>query len=107
MKRKYQVYIDDNYHYMDKSERYVAGSYSSLEEAVERCKEITIKSLEHHYENGITPEDLSAQWAMFGEDPFIRVDPFITGADEQVPFSARKFITIGLCKSIIDLKKSH
>jgi hypothetical protein len=71
MSEKYKIYVDDNYHYMDESERYVADSYSSLEEAVERCKELTIKSLEDLYEDGITPENLSAQWAMFGEDPFV------------------------------------
>ena len=96
MSEKYKIYVDDNYHYMDESERYVAGSYSSLEEAVERCKEITIKSLEDFYENGITPENLSAQWAMFGEDPFV------FGGDGAVPFSARKFITVELCKAIIE-----
>ena len=100
MSEKYKIYVDDNYHYMDESERYAAGSYSSLEEAVERCKEITIKSLEHFYENGITPENLSAQWAMFGEDPYV------VGGDGPVPFSARKFITTELCRLIIEsLKK--
>ena len=96
MSEKYKVYVDDNYHYMDESARYVAGSYSSLEEAVERCKEITIKSLKHLYENGISPEKLSAQWAMFGEDPFV------VGGDGSVPFSARKFITTELCRVIIE-----
>ena len=100
MSEKYKIFIDDNYHYMDESERCAAGSYSSLEEAVEKCKEITIKSLEHFYENGITPENLSAQWAMFGEDPFI------VGGDGPVPFSARKYITAELCKAVIEsLKK--
>ena len=84
---------------MDESERHAAGSYSSLEEAVERCKEITIKSLEHLYENGITPEKLSAQWAMFGEDPFV------FGGDGSVPFSARKFITTELCRVVIESLK--
>ena len=96
MNDKYKVFVDDNYHYMDESERYVADSYSSLEDAVERCKELTIKSLEDLYEDGITPENLSAQWAMFGEDLYI------VGAGGSVPFSARKFITTELCKEIID-----
>lgn len=99
MSEKYKVFVDDNYHYMDESERYVAGSYSSLKEAVERCKEITIKSLEHLYENGMTPEKLSAQWAIFGEDPFV------FGGDGSVPFSARKFMTTELCQVIIDSKQ--
>ncbi len=100
MSEKYKIYVDDNYHYMDESERYVADSYSSLEEAVERCKELTIKSLKDLYEDGITPENLSAQWAMFGEDPFVR------GGDGSVPFSARKFITTELCRAIIESLKN-
>ena len=96
MSDKYKVCVDDNYHYMDEGERYEVGSYDSLEDALEKCKEITIKSLADLLEEGITPENLSAQWAMFGEDPFI------IGAGGSVPFSARKFITVELCKAIIE-----
>ena len=96
MSKKYKVCIDDNYHYMDEDERYAIGSYDSLEEAVEKCQDITIRSLKELYETGITPENLSAQWSMFGEDPFI------VGGAGSVPFSARKFITTELCKAIIE-----
>jgi len=99
MSKKYKVCIDDNYHYMDESERSSAGSYDSLDEAIAKCKSMTIDSLKSFYEEGITPEELSAQWAMFGEDPFI------IGADGSVPFSARKFITPELCKEIIEAKR--
>jgi len=34
------------------------------------------------------------QWAMFGEDPFI------VGGAESVPFSARKFISMDICREI-------
>ena len=95
MSEIYKVIIDDNYHYMDESKRSAAGSYNSLEEAIEKCRELTIKSLEGFYEKGIAPEELSAQWAMFGEDPFI------VGSSESVPFSARKFISIDICTEII------
>ena len=96
MSEKYKVYVDDNYHYMDESERYAVGSYDSLKEALEKCKEITIKNLVNLFEKGITPEKLHAQWLMFGEDPFI------VGGDGAVPFSARKFITTELCRAIIE-----
>jgi hypothetical protein len=96
MSKKYQVCVDDNYHYMDESERYSAGSYRSLSKAIEKCVEITVKSLEHMYEEGITPEKLKAQWTMFGDDPFI------VGGEGSVPFSARNFITTELCKAIIE-----
>lgn len=99
MNDKHKVFVDDNFHYSDESERYSVGAYDSLEEALDKCKEITIKSLEDFYETGITAEKLSAQWSMFGEDPFI------VGADESVPFSARKFITTELCQALIESKK--
>jgi hypothetical protein len=54
--------------------------------------------VDDNYEEGITPEKLSAQWAMFGEDPYI-----FTGKG-SVPFSARKFVTTELCQLIIDSK---
>ena len=98
MSKKYKVYIDDNYHYMDESERSEVGSYNSLEKAIEKCKKITIRSLEGFYEKGITPEKLSAQWSMFGEDPFITG----AGGGGPVPFSARKFVTAELCQGIIE-----
>ena len=98
MSENFKVIVDDNYHSGGESDRYAVGSYTSLEEALDKCKEITIKSLEHFYEKGIAPEDLSAQWAMFGEDPYI-----YTGKG-SVPFSARKFVTTELCQLIIDSK---
>jgi len=96
MTKKYKVFIDDNYHYMDASERSAVGSYDSLDEALVKCKEITVSSLNDLYEKGISPEKLSAQWSMFGEDPFV------VGGVGGVPFSARKFVTTELCKAIID-----
>ena len=96
MNEKFKVIVDDNYHHASESDRYTVGSFASLEEALDKCKEITVKSLEHFYEEGITPEKLSAQWAMFGEDPYI-----FTGKG-SVPFSARKFVSTELCREIID-----
>jgi len=95
--KRYRVFVDDNYHHGE-GDRYESGAYDSLEEAIDKCKELTIGSLEHFYEEGITPDKLSAQWAMFGEDPYI-----LTGKG-SVPFSARKFVTTELCQRIIDSK---
>jgi hypothetical protein len=92
MNENFKVIVDDNYHHADDSERYSVGSYASLEEALDKCKEITVKSLEHFYEEGITPEKLSAQY------------PYIFTGKGSVPFSARKFVTTELCQLIIDSK---
>ena len=95
MDKKYIVQVDDNYHYMDESERYCAGTFTSLDEALQACEGITIESLKSFYEPGITADKLSAQWTMFGDDPFIM------GDIDQVTFSARQFITESLCHKII------
>jgi hypothetical protein len=101
MGKQYKVYVDDNYHHMGESDRYTAGEFDSLKKAVKKCKKITIKSLEGFYEKGISPEKLSAQWAMFGDDPFI------VGGDGSVPFSAREFINTDLCNHIIDSRETR
>ena len=94
-KGKYKVFVDDNYHYGSDSDRMSAGSYRSLKRAIKKCQKITISSLKHLCEEGITPEKLNAQWCMFGDDAFI------VGGD-SVHFSAREFVTTELCQSIID-----
>ena len=64
MKMKYIVMVDDNFHYMDESERYKAGEYDTYEEAEEKCREIVRRSVEeskYDFDN----------YTMFGDDPFI------------------------------------
>ncbi len=95
MEKKYSVKVDDNFHYMDESERYDAGSYSSLEEAIAKCKAITLQSLKECYERGMDADQLKAQWLAFGEDPFV------LGEAGKPPFSAREFVSQELCNSVI------
>ena len=99
MYKKYTVKIDDNYHSMYEEDSLTDKSYDNLKEAVKRCEEITVRSLEDVYEEGITSEKLSAQWAMFGEDPFVI-------GKEGVPFSARSYVTDEICKNVIKNKKN-
>src|SRR3989344_1628160 len=93
--KKYLVKVDDNFHPMDTGEAYDDKTYSSLEEAVKRCKEITIDSLMHSYKKGINASELLEQWMAFGDDPFV-----YTG-EGDLPFSARDFVTEELCLYII------
>ncbi len=95
MDKKYTVKVDDNFHYMEESERYDAGSYSNLEEAIEKCKEITLQSLKDCYEKGMEADQLKAQWLAFGEDPFV------FGEAGKPPFSAREFVSRELCTRVI------
>lgn len=68
----YKVFVDDNFHFMDESERYADGVYSTYEEAVEQCKQIVDEFLEDAHKPGMTSDQLYyGTYTMFGEDPFI------------------------------------
>jgi len=68
---KYRVLVDDNFHYMDEDERSSHGEFDTLDAAIDVCKSIVDRCLEHHYEPGMTAESLYSQYTSFGEDPFI------------------------------------
>ena len=82
----YRVIVDDNYHYMDESERYLHGEFATLEAAVAAARQIVDDYLESAYKAGMGGDELMASYAMFGEDPFITA-PDATG----VLFSARDY----------------
>jgi hypothetical protein len=82
---KYRVLVDDNFHYMDESERYELGQFDTLEAAVAACKSLVDEFLLSAYHPGMMVGELLKQYAFFGEDPFVD-----TG-DGTVPFSARDY----------------
>lgn len=82
---KYRVMVDDNFHYMDESERYCAGEFSSGEEALREAKKIltdSLRSMREGAKNPSDPKEIYERYIFFGEDPFI------VGGDEKVNFSA-------------------
>ena len=81
----YKVMVDDNFHYMDESERYRLAEFYSCAEAIVACKKLVDDYLRSAYTPGMTPDQLLTSYLMFGEDPFI-----IT-ADDQCSFSARDY----------------
>lgn len=67
----YKVLVDDNYHYMDQSERYELGEFENLEAAIEAAKKIVDEFLRSGYQPGMTAQELYKAYTGFGEDPFI------------------------------------
>jgi len=69
----YKVLVDDNFHYMDESERWELGVFSTAEEAIARCKAMINDELEGYYDSnpGITADKLYDLYVSFGSDPFI------------------------------------
>jgi hypothetical protein len=78
--------VDDNYHFMDESERYELGSYATLEEAISAAKAVVDSFLASEYKPGMTADQLYKQYVTFGEDPFI-----LAPEQSQFPFSAWEY----------------
>jgi hypothetical protein len=67
----YRVFVDDNYHYMDKDKRYTHGEFKTLEAAVEAAKRIVDDGLLNDYEPGMSASNLYSRYKMFGDDPWV------------------------------------
>lgn len=83
---KYEVFVDDNYHYMDESERYLAGTFDDISEAIAKCRAIVDSELQHVHKAGMQADELFSLHCMFGDDPWIKGD----GASPK-DFSARDY----------------
>lgn len=73
MAERYTVYVDDNFHYMDESERYKLGEFDDCQSAIAACKQIVDEFL-----NGCDAksgsDEMFKQYTMFGEDPWVSSD---------------------------------
>ena len=72
---KYQVCTDDNFHYMDETERIDGNSYDTYEETVEEARRIVDRSLRWERLQAYDPNDpdkLYDRYQDFGDDPFVR-----------------------------------
>ena len=85
MAMKYQIAVDDNFHYMDESERDYGDIYKTAEEAIAAAQHLVDKSLRHLYQDGQTPEELYSDYQDWGDDPFIITE------DKNTEFSAWKY----------------
>jgi hypothetical protein len=77
----YIVFVDDNFHYMDESERYQLGEFADCESAVAACKRIVDEFLASSDPNQ-SADALFSHYTSFGEDPWIRSE------DRACKFSA-------------------
>ena len=70
-KKLWTVFVDDNYHYQDESERYKKGDYKSYGEAIAASKEIVDDFLTTAYKKGMTASELYESYTRFGDDPYV------------------------------------
>jgi hypothetical protein len=82
MKKDYNVWVDDNSHYMDQSCRYSAGVFEDCETATSTARRIVDEFLLASYREGMTAGHLFSTYTTYGEDPWI------SSADDACKFSA-------------------
>jgi CRISPR/Cas system-associated protein Cas7 (RAMP superfamily) len=71
VKHRYRVLVNENSHYMDESERHLAGEYERCEEAIEACRRIVDFFLAATHRPSMPVGELMKLYTLFGEDPFI------------------------------------
>lgn len=94
---RYTVMVDDNFHYMDESERWELGTFVTAEGALAACRKVIDDWLARNYKPGMTADQLYEHYTSFGEEPFVMAPG---GGGGQVPFSAREYVrerALGLC----------
>ncbi len=84
--KPFAVYMDDNFHLGDESERYKYGDYETYEEAVAVCKAMLDDHLPSTCSEGDAAKRLFKGYVMFGEDPFVVPTP------ENRSFSAWEYV---------------
>ena len=68
---KYLVYVDDNFHSGDESERYKLGEFETREEALAACKQKVEEYFERIKRGEHSFQELWEGYMLYGEDPFI------------------------------------
>jgi len=71
---KYVVYVDDNYHQGDESERYKLGEYDTREAALEACKKKVDEYFEKLESGKYSFNEIWDGYLLYGEDPYIASD---------------------------------
>jgi hypothetical protein len=81
----YVVYVDDNFHYGDESERFKLGEFATREQAVDACKQRVNDYFEQIEKGKYSFKELWEGYMLYGEDPFISND------DSEEKFSAWEY----------------
>jgi hypothetical protein len=85
--QKYVVIVDDNFHFMNQSERYTLGEFETLDSAHAACRQHVESDLEHFFKPGMSARALYETYVQFGEDPFVRAPP----GEPASTFNARHY----------------
>jgi hypothetical protein len=96
-KEKFIVWVDDNYHYMDKDYHQKAGEYDTKEEAIEIRQTIAEAFfIGSNPKKRTSAEELFSGYKQYSEDPFIETGDFSAWD------YAKKYV-----KNYVNISKSH
>jgi hypothetical protein len=119
-KPTFTVQVDDNFHFMDEDERWTAGVYGSLREALEKCLQMVGQDLRQGYRASMTATDLYESYTMMGDDPFIagpmktmfsawdyaqQLAEFLAGHDEDAVAAAEQSFRAGWLSGFLAFEK--
>jgi hypothetical protein len=79
---QYTVYVDDNFHFGEESERYKLGDFETREEALAACRKKVDEYFEKLEKGKYSFKELWDGYKLYGEDPYISTD------DNEERFSA-------------------
>lgn len=73
----YELLVDDNFHFMDESYRFSAGTFDRYEDAVAKAQAMIDGELVHMLKgkDGVSADELYDLYMGFGNDPFIAGEP--------------------------------
>jgi hypothetical protein len=78
---EYQVYVDDNFHYMDEGERYSGGVFDSWEAAEAKCRGIVDEFLVANYKEGMAADELLRHYKSYGDTPHNDATRFVAAGE--------------------------
>jgi electron-transferring-flavoprotein dehydrogenase len=83
----YKVVVDDNFHPGNENERSEYGTFATVAEALEACRNVVDDSLLWEFVEDATAKQLYDRYADFGDDPFV----VALGDAPKVEFSAARY----------------
>lgn len=86
-KKRYLLFVDENFLYHNKADRYLRGVYEDCETAVRECRKIIDEFLMKIYGTGKTEQELWEYYIRWGEDPWVMEED----ADADCGFSAWEY----------------
>lgn len=69
--KKYIVYTEDYFRFMDEDCRFKYGEYETIEDATDVCRKIVEEDIKDMYEDGMSEKDLVIHYHHHGRDAWI------------------------------------